>query len=66
MPLKHGHFDGTNYSNATAELEDLRFDWVVTEGEDGKRIGTRVAPVNDSINAQTYRSDRGTRMVQSP
>lgn len=66
MPLKHGHFDGTNYSNGVAVLDDLQFHWAVTEGEDGKRIGTRVAPVNDSINAQTYRSDRGTRMVKVP
>ena len=66
MPLKHGHFDGTNYSNGVAVLDDLQFHWAVTEGEDGKRIGTRVAPVNDPINAQTYRRDRGTRMVKVP
>jgi hypothetical protein len=46
MPLKHGHFDGTNYSNGVAVLDDLQFHWAVTEGEDGKRIGTRGAPVN--------------------
>jgi hypothetical protein len=38
----------------------------IIEGEDGKRIGTRIAPVNDPTNGQTYRSDGGTRMVRVP
>jgi hypothetical protein len=66
MPLKHGHFDGTNYSNGTAVLDDLKFHWAVTEGEDGKRIGTRIAPVDNPTSAQTYRSEGGTRMVRVP
>jgi hypothetical protein len=66
MPLKHGHFDGTNYSNGTAVLDDLKFHWAVTEGEDGTRIGTRIAPVDNPTSAQTYRSEGGTRMVRVP
>jgi hypothetical protein len=66
MPLKHGHYDGTDFSSGTAVLNDLKFHWAVTEGEEGKRIGTRVAPVDDPLNAQTYRSDGGSRMVRVP
>jgi hypothetical protein len=64
LPLKHGHFDGTNYSSSTAVLDDLKFHLAIIEGGDGKRIGTRIAPVNDPTNAQTYRSDGGTRMIK--
>ena len=56
MPLKHGHFHGTDFSNGTAVPDDLKFHWAVTEGEGGKRIGSRIAPVNDPLSAQTYRS----------
>jgi hypothetical protein len=68
MPLRHGHFDGTNYSNSTAVLDGLKFHWAITEGEDGKqRIGTRIAPVDAPLNAQTYRSDDGSiRMSRVP
>jgi hypothetical protein len=66
MPLKHGHFDVTNYSNGTAVLDDLKFHWAVTEGEDGTRIGTRIAPVDNPTSAQTYRSEGRTRMVRVP
>jgi hypothetical protein len=48
MPLKYGHYDGTDYSSGTAVLDDLKFHWAVTEGEDGKRVGTRIAPVSTS------------------
>jgi hypothetical protein len=66
MPLKHGHLDGVNYSNATAVLDDLKFHWAVVEGDDGQRIGTRVAPVDDPMNAHSYRSEGGTRMTRVP
>jgi hypothetical protein len=65
MRLTHSNFDGTNFSNGVAVLDELQFHWAVTEGEGGMRIGTRVAPVNDPLNAQTYRSiDGTTRMVR--
>lgn len=67
MPLTHTNVLGTNFSNGVAVLNDLRFHWAVTEGEAGMRIGTRVAPVDDPLNAQTYRSiDGATRMVKVP
>jgi hypothetical protein len=67
VPLEHGHFDGANYSKGTAVLNDLKFHWAIVEGEDGKRVGTRVAPVDDPLNAQTYRSEKGgTRMLRVP
>jgi hypothetical protein len=47
-------------------LDDLKFHWAVTEGEDGKRIGTRIAAVDNPTSAQTYRSEGGTRMVRVP
>lgn len=67
MPLKHRHFDGTNYANSTAVLDGLKFHWAVAEGEGGKRVGTRIAPVDAPINAQTYRSDdMSIRMSRVP
>jgi hypothetical protein len=67
MVLQHGHFDGANYSNSTAVLDDLAFHWAVVEGEDGNmRMGTRIAPVGEPLKAQTYRSDGGTKMVRVP
>jgi hypothetical protein len=67
MPLTHRNFEGTNFSNGVAVLNDRRFHWAVTEDEAGMRIGTRVAPVGDPLNAQTYRSNDGaTRMVRVP
>ena len=67
MLLQHGHFDGVNYSNSTAVLDDLAFHWAAVEGEDGLRIGTRIARVDDPTNAQTYRRiEGGTQMVRVP
>jgi hypothetical protein len=62
MPLEHGQYDGTNYSNGTAVVGDLSFHWVVTEGDEGKRMGTRIAPVDNPTSGQSYRSGEGTRM----
>lgn len=66
MPLTHGHFDGANFSSSTAVLNGLKFHWAIIETEDSKRMGTRIAPVDDPLNAQTYRSDGGTKMVRVP
>lgn len=66
MPLKHGNFDGANYSNSTAVVDDLKFHWAITEGEDGQRTGTRVAPLDDPLNAQTYRSEGEIQMHRVP
>jgi hypothetical protein len=67
MSLQHGQFDGVNYCNSTAMLDDLTFHWAAVEGEDDLRIGTRIARVDDPTNAQTYRRmEAGTQMVRVP
>jgi len=47
MPLDHRQYEGTPYSTGTAELGNRIFHWVVTEGDEGMRIGTRVLSVSD-------------------
>ena len=48
MPLKHGQYEGTNFSTGTAEMGDLAFHWVITEGAEGTHIGARVLPLSGS------------------
>ncbi|OHT48878.1 hypothetical protein BKG59_19470 [Mycobacteroides chelonae] len=60
MELEHGHFVGTNFSHGTAVLDGNKFHWAIVE--DGKRIGTRVAPVDRPLDAKAFRSIGGKRM----
>jgi hypothetical protein len=64
MPLKHGQFEGTNYSSGKA-VGDREFHWVVTEGDEGTRIGSRVLPVEDPTSGQFYWGDgMGTKLIR--
>jgi hypothetical protein len=67
MPLQHGEFDGSHYSNGAVVLGDHKFHSAVVEGEDGPRFGMRVAPVEKPLDARSYRSSgSGKKLVIVP
>ncbi|MCV7442031.1 restriction endonuclease [Mycobacterium paraense] len=42
VPLKHGQYEGTPFSTGTSKTGDETFHWVITEGDEGPRMGVRV------------------------
>ncbi|OBI08551.1 hypothetical protein A5714_01905 [Mycobacterium sp. E2462] len=52
VPLKHGQYDGTPYSTGTAVVGDDTFHWVITEGDEGPRMGVRVLNANSPTTGQ--------------
>lgn len=42
VPLKHGQYEGTPYSTGTSKTGDDTYHWVITEGDEGPRMGVRV------------------------
>jgi len=67
MPLQHGEFDGSHYSNGAVVLGDHKFHSAVVEGEDGPRFGMRVAPVDKPLDARSYRGrGSGKKLVIVP
>ena len=56
IPLKHGEYDGTPYSNAKATPGDDTLHWVFTEGADGLQGGIRMLPDGKAKGAQFYKA----------
>lgn len=54
VALTHGEYDGTPYSTGVEVLGDQTFHWVVTEGNEGPRVGSRVLPVGKTTGGKSH------------